>query len=125
MVKNILITGSGGFVGKNLKNYFKDKYNIFSPRSFELNCISEDKVRQYFSNNKIDFIIHCASVGGVRNQEDKDTTIEDNLKMVDNLLSFKNKDVKMILFGSGAMYGKSRNLHKVKEDEIGKFVPTD
>ena len=28
----------------------------------------------------------------------------------------------MILFGSGAMYDKSRELHKIREDELGKLV---
>ena len=31
----------------------------------------------------------------------------------------------MILFGSGAMYDKSRSLHRVKESEIGKVIPKD
>ncbi len=29
MIENILITGSGGFVGKNLKEFFEDKYKLF------------------------------------------------------------------------------------------------
>ena len=124
-IKNILITGSGGFVGGNLKRFFKNKYNLLTPRSFELDCIDEKAVKAYFKQNKIDFIIHCGTVGGARGVQDKDTTIEDNLKMVDNLLSFKNKDTRVILFGSGAMYGKSRNLHKVKESSIGEFEPLD
>ena len=124
-IENILITGSGGFVGGNLKRFFKNKYNLLTPRSFELDCIDEKAVKAYFKQNKIDFIIHCGTVGGARGVQDKDTTIEDNLKMVDNLLSFKNKDTRVILFGSGAMYGKSRNLHKVKESSIGEFEPLD
>ena len=47
-MKTLLITGSGGFVGKNLKEYFQDKYNILSPRSNELNLINEEQVKKYF-----------------------------------------------------------------------------
>lgn len=122
---NILLTGSGGFIGKNLKNYLQNKYKLLTPRSFELDLCDEAAVKEYFEQNNIEFIIHCGSIGGARGLADKDTTVEDNLKMVENLIKYKEKECKIILFGSGAMYGKSRNLHKVKESEIGGFIPED
>lgn len=121
----ILLTGSGGFIGKNLKSYLKNKYELLTPRSFELDLVNSEAVKKYFEINDIDFVIHCGSVGGARGLKDKDTTVEDNLAMVENILSFKRKDVRVILFGSGAMYDKSRELHKVKESEIGEIVPND
>ena len=122
---NILLTGSGGFIGKNLKEYLKDKYTLLTPRSYELNLVDEPAVEKYFDENDIDFVIHCASIGGARGVQDIDTTIDDNLKMVDNILKYKNSDTRVILFGSGAMYDKSRPLHKVKENQIGEFIPHD
>ena len=122
---NILLTGSGGFIGKNLKKYLEGKYNLLTPRSFELDLTNKVDVEDYFKSNKIDFVIHCGSTGGARGIQDRDTTIEDNLAMVDNILTAKNHDVRVILFGSGAMYDKSRILHKVKESEIGQVVPVD
>lgn len=124
-MKTILITGSGGFIGKNLKEYLKDKYELLTPRSFEIDLTNSNIVKEYFEKNKIDFIVHCASIGGARGIKDKDTTVENNIAMVNNILKYKSTDVRVILFGSGAMYGKSRNLHKVKEDEIGDFIPKD
>ena len=123
--KTVLITGSGGFIGKNLKEYLKEEYNLLTPRSFEVDFVNSATVKKYFEENKIDFIIHCASVGGARGIADKDTTVEDNLAMVDNILKYKTENIRVILFGSGAMYGKSRNLHKVKESEVGVFEPQD
>ena len=108
------MTGSGGFIGKNLKSYLQEKYELLTPRSFELDLTNCEAVKDYFAQHKIDFIIHCGSTGGARGIQDKDTTIEDNLQMVDNLLNNKRENVRMILFGSGAMYDKSRHLHKVK-----------
>lgn len=125
IIKNILLTGSGGFIGKNLKEYLKDKYNLVTPRSYELDLCDAAAVSAYFGQHEIDFIIHCGSTGGARGIADRDTTIEDNLAMVDNLLSAKRNDVRMILFGSGAMYDKSRPICKVSESEIGKIVPAD
>ena len=122
---NILLTGSGGFIGKNLKKYLTDKYFLLTPRSYELNLTNNNAVKDYFEKNDIDFIIHCASVGGARGIDDADTTVTDNLNMVDNLLINKKPETRVILFGSGAMYDKSRDLHKVKEDELGKVIPND
>lgn len=124
-IQRILLTGSGGFIGKNLKEYLKKKYTLLTPRSFELNLINSEETEKYFKENKIDFIIHCASVGGARGINDKDTTVEDNLVMVDNIVKYKSENTRVILFGSGAMYDKSRNLHKVKENEIGNVIPKD
>ena len=121
----VLLTGSGGFIGKNLKNYLKNKYELLTPRSYELDLINSNAVEEFFNNNDIDFVIHCGTVGGARGIPDKDTTIDDNLAMVDNILKYKNNETKVILFGSGAMYDKSRDLHKVKETQIGEVIPKD
>lgn len=121
----ILLTGSGGFIGKNLKSYLIDKYELLTPRSYELDLINTDAVAKYFKENDIDFVIHCGSVGGARGVQDRDTTIEDNLAMVDNILANKKTATRVILFGSGAMYDKSRNLHKVKESQLGEIIPND
>lgn len=125
MIKNILITGSGGFIGKNLNKFFNDKYNLLTPRSYELDCVDEKEVKKYFKKNKIDFILHCASVGGVRGVEDKPETLDENVRMVENLLKYKNDDTGMILFSSGAMYDKSKPIQKVKEKDIENCNPSD
>ena len=125
MLKNILLTGSGGFVGRNLKEYFQDKYNLICPRSYELDLTDTDRVREFFDIHKIDFIIHCASVGGVRDCDDPKMCEKDNLKMVDNLLTSKQNTTKIIIFGSGAAYAKDRSLNKVKESQIGEITPKD
>lgn len=125
MQKTILLTGSGGFIGSNLKTFLKEKFNLLTPRSYELDLTNSIAVKEYFNHNKIDFIIHCGSVGGVRGEQDQETTIEDNLAMVKNLISAKKDEVRIILFGSGAMFDKSKNLTKIKEKDIEKSNPKD
>lgn len=125
MQKTILLTGSGGFIGSNLKTFLKEKFNLLTPRSYELDLTNSIAVKEYFDHNKIDFIIHCGSVGGVRGEQDQETTIEDNLAMVKNLISAKKDEVRIILFGSGAMFDKSKNLTKIKEKDIEKSNPKD
>lgn len=41
---NILLTGSGGFIGRNLKEYLQDKYTLFCPRSYELDLTNEKQL---------------------------------------------------------------------------------
>lgn len=125
MKKKILITGSGGFIGSNLKNYLTNKYDLLTPRSYELDLTNKDDVNNYFNNNKIDFIIHCGTKGGIRGIEDEKSTFADNLSMVKNLIDAKNEKVRIILFGSGAMYDKSRPLNKIREKDLGLCVPKD
>lgn len=124
-MKNILLTGSGGFIGKHLKKYFKE-YNLFTPRSFELNLLDGLSVKTYIETNKINFIIHSASCG-VRITAD--ATIEDvakpNLEMFNNLADCVNPNCPMITLGSGAEYDKSRPLHKIEEEDFGKSIPKD
>lgn len=125
-MKNILLTGSGGFIGSHLKTYLNGKYNLYTPRSYELNLLDKEAINEYINSHEINFIIHSASAG-VRISPD--ATMEDvakpNLEMFKNLAEFVNENRPMITFGSGAEYDKSRPLHKIKEEEFGKSVPKD
>lgn len=125
-MKNILLTGSGGFIGSHLKECLQKKYNLFTPRSFELNLLDGLSVKKYIETNKINFIIHSASCG-VRITAD--ATIEDvakpNLEMFNNLADCVNPNCPMITLGSGAEYDKSRPLHKIEEEDFGKSIPKD
>jgi len=115
---NILITGGSGFIGKNLFEELKNDYKIFSPSHKELEIIDSNSVRKYIIKNKIKVVIHTAVKGG-------DLVLENILRMY--LSIFNNLDLldKFINFGSGAEYAKTRDLKKVKEEELGKFIPTD
>ena len=122
-MKNILLTGSGGFIGKHLKKFLSEKFNLFTPRSFQLNLLDKNAVADYVKANKINFIIHSASCG-VRISPD--ATIEEvakpNIEMFKNLADL---NLPMITFGSGAEYDKSRPLHKIKEENFGENIPQD
>lgn len=121
-MKNILLTGSGGFIGQHLKTHLHG-YNLFTPRSSQLNLLDERAVTDYLSAHHIDFIIHSASYG-VRITPD--ATLEEvakpNITMFENLARFH---IPMITLGSGAEYDKRQNLHLVSEDDFGKSVPQD
>ena len=123
--KIVLITGANGFIGKNLCEQLNAKYQLLIPTRKQLNLLNKEIVDHYFKIHKIDVVINCAVVGGSRSEEHFSTALSDNLRIFFNLLYNKNKFKKMIHLGSGAEYGKSRRLIKVKEVEFGKLIPND
>ena len=100
-MQNLLITGSGAFIGKNLKEYFKNKYNLLTPRSFELNCTDTKAVEEYHLEDEItlagSFCIGKCNRIGVTVQVDDDIhtgITKENFKefFKENVLDVINKE---------------------------------
>jgi GDP-L-fucose synthase len=122
---NILITGASGFVGKNIYEQLRSKYSLYIPNHSELDLTNSLQVDDYFNNNKFDIVIHCANVGGKRNDDKNINILNTNLRIFLNLLKNKNKYGKMIYFGSGAEYDKSLDIVNATESDFGKRLPID
>jgi len=134
MDKKILITGASGFIGKNLQEQLASKYKFLAPSHQKLDLLDTEKVYRYLSKNKPDVVIHSAFIGGARNfngvneylhHKTKESIIKPNMRMLVNLLRGQNFFKRMIIFGSGAEYDKSRDLKKVKESDFNKAIPND
>ncbi|OGK24238.1 hypothetical protein A3A46_01625 [Candidatus Roizmanbacteria bacterium RIFCSPLOWO2_01_FULL_37_13] len=125
MKKRLFITGAHGFIGKNLVEQLQDKYKIFAPTHLQLELLNEIDVHNYIKKNRIDVIIHCANVGGARDTLNVRNPLFINLKIFFNILRNAQLVEKIINFGSGAEYGKTRDLVNVKENELDKVVPKD
>jgi nucleoside-diphosphate-sugar epimerase len=117
-MKRILLTGGAGFIGRNLLEGFQERYTIFAPTYQELDIRDFFATETYIKKNTIDTIIHTA----VRGDDD---VLESMLLMFSSLVRNLDKVDKIIYFGSGAEYAKVRDLKKVKEEEIGKYIPQD
>jgi len=64
-MKSIFVSGGGGFIGKNLIPALKKKnYNIFAPSSKDCDLRDLRSLKQYFSNNNPEYVIHLASHAG-------------------------------------------------------------
>lgn len=112
----ILITGSNGFIGGNLKEFFlKKAYSVFSPKREQLNLIDKEKIKNYLAENKFDVIIHSAVTL---------TSIDENLKMYFNFSELNNLYGKLICIGSGAEFDRENYIPKMNEDHFGKFIPS-
>ena len=125
MEKSVLLTGGSRFIGRNIREFFSDKYKVISPGSSELNLLNEKAVTDFFSKNSFDYIFHCAGVGVSRGDKEN-AVLEKNLKMFHNLFNaYSKEDTKLVLFGSGAEYNKENSLEKVKEAEFNRSIPKD
>lgn len=118
-----MITGSGGFVGKNLAEGLSEKYQIFAPRSSELDLTNYQEVEKYLTSNKIKIVVHAAVHSALTTERDAGFQID--LRMLANLIRNLDKLDKLIVFGSGAEFAKTRDIRKVKEDEWGLYIPED
>lgn len=116
MKKKIFLTGSGGFIGKNIKeSYLGEKYEIVSPRSFELNLLDTDAVDEYFKNKEFDVVIHSACKPSHRNAKDLTNLFYSNIRMFENLAKNCERFGKFINFGSGAIYNMYSDVTDAKE----------
>jgi len=110
----ILVTGSNGFIGANIKEFFENKCNVFAPKRESLNLLNFVHVENYLKTNFFDVVIHC----GVTL-----TSVDENVKMYSNFEKCSKLFGKMVCIGSGAEFDKRHYIPKMKEDYFGKYVP--
>lgn len=125
MKKSILITGTSGFIGKNLKEQLNGKYTIYAPSHSELDISDKTTLDKFFKEHKVDVVIHTANCNNTKRHADEYEVIKCNLKMFYNLADLQEHYEKLIYFGSGAEYGKARSLDFVAEEQFGAVIPED
>lgn len=122
----IFVTGSTGFIGRNLVEQLINKYKIHAPTSKELDLFDEDKVYDYLKMHKFDIVIHAATWNATRNSpKDLTKVLPNNLRMFFNLVRCEQHFGKMIYYGSGAEYDRRHWIPKMKEDYFDTHVPAD
>src|SRR3990167_2262656 len=124
-MQRVLILGSSGFIGRNLVDKLQKRYKLLTPSHNELDLTNQDVVSSYFRRQKIDIVINAVVVGGSRKEEHEENALKNNLLMFFNIVKNQKYFKKLIHFGSGAEYDKSRPLKKVKEKDFGRKIPTD
>ena len=130
-MKTLLITGSSGMVGRNVKEHPKAKdYHLLTPSSAELNLLDKNAVEAYIKAHKPDIVVHCAGlVGGiVANMNNLAKFLTYNAYMGLNLINACHQNgVKHFLnLASSCMYPKDAP-NPLKEEMIlqGAFEPTN
>lgn len=127
MTKQVLLLGGNGFVGKNLKEYLsaRDDIIIDAPSSKELNLLDEISVYRYLTQTHFDVVINAAVCNRLRSSANMDKSeIEQDLRMYFNLEKYSDLYGKMLYFGSGAEYDKTKDICSVKETDLPNGIPT-
>ncbi|MBT4958427.1 MAG: NAD-dependent epimerase/dehydratase family protein [Flavobacteriaceae bacterium] len=109
----ILITGSNGFLGRNISSELKKKHEVYQPSSAKLDFTNSNIVDNYFKDNFFDLVIHCAIIGGRRLVSDSPETTYKNLKMFFNIMRNKDSFSNLINFSSGAEFDR----HTIIDDK--------
>ena len=105
----ILLTGSNGFIAKNLKKSLA-KYDITAISRTDFDLRDTQAVNNFFKDKYFDVVIHCAILGGNRLVEDTKDIVYDNIKLAMNLMLNCRSFGKIIHFGSGAELDRTKNI---------------
>lgn len=125
-MKKVMLTGSTGFVGRNVLPLLKEKYIVYAPTRHELDLRDLNAVIQYVKDKQFDAVLHCANPNPVKNILDtQDKMFEDSMRVFYNFYHARNFFSKLLYLGSGAEYDKRYDICSFTEDMIGKNVPAD
>lgn len=125
-MKKILLTGSEGFVGKHLVDFFsqKDGFTLLAPKLQELNLTSSDDVSDYLRETQPDIIIHSAT-SNTQGKGYADDVCEQNLRMFFNLLRYRKPGCVIYTLCSGSSYAREHWIDEMTEDYLGEHIPAD
>jgi UDP-glucose 4-epimerase len=125
-LKRILLTGGFGFIGRHLLRGLQDEYEVHAPTHRELDLLDGDAVLSVLRTGTYDAVIHGATQNASRNSRDPaDVVLERTLRMFYNILCGERYFGRLLYFGSGAEFDKSRPIVSAKEEEFGDRIPRD
>ncbi|MDC0980589.1 NAD(P)-dependent oxidoreductase, partial [bacterium] len=122
-MKNILIIGSSGFIGKNLKKKLKNRFNLICPKSGNKFDIKNKKQLKKFINKDIDIVINLS--GQISNNEKKmfNIIVKGNENIIDIIQQLK-KDIIVFYFSTTLVYGFSAKVlnEDSKKNPFSKYA---
>ena len=125
-MKKILITGAGGFIGRNLKEQLEEHYQVLTPDKSELDLCDTSLVRSYLDKHHFDVIVHAANYGTAdTSKPDPYKILNYGLRMFYNLAKCHDLYDKMLYFGSGAEFDVRHYIPFMSEEYLGTFIPED
>lgn len=124
-MNRILLTGAGphGFIGRNLASALGERYEVFTPSSQELNLCDYDALARYVDERRIGTVIHGA-LQNVSRTGFEDAMLHD-MQMFYNIEKLSGRLNKVLYFGSGAEFDKRFPMEQIREESLGRSVPTD
>jgi UDP-glucose 4-epimerase len=122
----ILLTGGSGFIGRNLAQHLVAQgHEVLAPGRDALDLTDADMVDRWFASHELDVVIHGAVRPGHRNAPDTSHQLWSNLRMFFGIARNANRYRRLIFLSSGGVYDISRPQDRVREDDLGRWLPTD
>jgi len=118
----ILITGGNGYIAKSLYARLKDKYSITTITRQNFDLTNYNATCEWFNERYFDVVIHTATVGVSRLNQEDDVVVEQNVSMYNNLLANKHHFDKFITFGSGAEFFKQNTPYGISKNIIAESI---
>jgi UDP-glucose 4-epimerase len=121
----VLVTGAGGFLGRNLAESLGQHYQVSAPARAELDLRDELAVRDYLDHHRFDAVVHAATVRANRRIGAPPGLMQENCRMFFNLARNPGLFGKLLFLSSGAVYDRRGPVARVAESCFDCRVPTD
>lgn len=120
----ILVTGGGGFVGRNVAAGLRQmNHEVLAPTHKELDMTDLSKCMCYLNSSKVDAIVHTAFKGHFASTNQHQDFV-DNIRMFE-VLTWMDNYRPTIIIASGAEFDRRFPIDQVEEDEVFKRWPVD
>lgn len=123
-MKNLLITGASGRLGKAILSQKIEGRKILTPSHQELDICNKESIELYFNKYKIDEIIHCAAIASVlKCEQEPGKAINTNSIGTSYLvnLTMKNPSLRFIYISTDYVYPGSIGNYK-ETDKLEPFT---
>jgi GDP-L-fucose synthase len=124
-MKKILLTGGTGFMGQNILPLLRVSFRVTSPARTEMDLLDAVTVRKYLELGGYDAVIHLATPTAQNPVDKYEELFERSLRVFMSLAHCSELYGKMLYLGSGAEYGKHRDIAEIPEECFGEELPRD
>lgn len=122
----ILLTGSQGFVGTNLRVYFQKFSNatLLCPTEIDVDLTDSAAVEKCMTAFNPTAIVHSAT-GNIAGKSYAENICEQNLRMYFNLNRHRPIGCTLYSLCSGSSYNRDNWIENMSEGYLGEHIPTD